>query len=111
MYKEIHPLFYDTMSERSGELSVNFIHPMKPTVIRLDTIRQVRQRTLFDGTEGYADLIVSDDYHDNILVTKAEADEITRDLLKSPGDGLASAVTSLTASVNRLYELLRARMH
>lgn len=116
MYKEIHPFFFDSAT------SINDVHsglqrnekeyykPGLPRVIRLEDIRQIVPQTLTDNTVGFTCLEVSDDYHDNILVSVEEGEQIKNTLLKSSGDTLAKEVQLLTAAVRDLWNLLRARM-
>jgi hypothetical protein len=92
--------------------AANFYVPGDKITLGLDTIKQVRSEgaTDADGRKPYSRLIVSDDHHDDIIVTKAEADAIDKDLLNDGGSQLAREVEHLTSAVRDLWQLLRARL-
>ena len=116
MYKEIHPWYHDTVAEaavvmgdKSQPSSAFYKQTDSSVILRLDTIRQIRSETSYDGTVNLKRLVISDDYLQDILISNEEAEAIKKMLL-SQKEPLADEVSRLTAAVRDLWNLLRARM-
>lgn len=117
MYKEIHPFFFDAMEQMAvlrndtNHPVVEFYKPRPSIVLRLDTIRQIREEHVPDGSGSFARIVVSDDYHDDIIVRSEEAEQIKTALLKQESKNeTAQELHALTGAVRSLWELLRARL-
>ena len=115
MYRKVTPFTYDPAAHREAGLSrpaADFYKPGDKITLGLDTIKQVRSDGATDASGGkpFSRLIVSDNHHDDIIVTKTEADAIDKALLNDGGSQLASEVAHLTAAVRDLWQLLRTRL-
>ena len=116
MFKKVTPFSYDPAAHREAGLdkpAADFYKPVDKVTLRLDTIREVRTDGATDagGGKPFSRLVVSNDHHEDIIVTKAEADAIDKLLLNDGGSQLAKEVEHLTAAVRDLWQLLRARLH
>lgn len=116
MYKELHPFYYDPMMFHSlgtnAELKAkDYFKPAPVILLKLDTIRRIRPNGMSDETLSLYDLVVSDDFHDNVTVNEIEAEEIKKILVKDTGNSLPKEISFLTAAVRDLWTLLRARLH
>lgn len=116
MYKEVHPYFYDSMLSHSDvrngneRKDIDYYHKALPRVIKLEDIKQAIPEKLPDGTGEFVRLKISDDYHEDILISVNEGEEIKKKLL-SNSNGLQDEVSRLTVAVRDLTNLLRARLH
>lgn len=116
MYIEIHPFFHNSLAESNAQLqnqkkpSSEFYEQTDPIVIRLDTIKQIRQEIPFDRSCVFTRLVVSDDYHNDIIISTQEGETIKKKLLQH-GNELAKEVNMLTTAVRDLWTLLRNRLH
>ena len=118
MYKEIHPYKYDAYGHahamKRGEKRPmsEFFTETSPVLLRLDTIRYIKEETIPDGSVRLIRLCVSDDRHEDLTVKPEEAEEIKMLLLKNNlPDETAQELHALTAAVRDLWTLLKARMH
>ena len=117
MHKEIQTIYLDSAAMMndvhaglsSGKKDSGYYHEGEPLTIRLDTIRQLRKETSADGSMSYYRLRVSDDYHDDILVSKEQGEKIKATLLKE-NEPIAKELNILSTVIRNLYELLRARL-
>ena len=119
MYIEIHPIFYDRTAAFNSGLIENqktpdsaFNKQMPPCIIRLDTIRKIREEKTYDASLTYFRISISDDHLEDILVPAEEGEKLKKKLT-APGsqDGLTEAIGALNTTLRSLYDLLRARLH
>lgn len=122
MYIEINPIWYDSAEEfntsiLSGEEktpSANFYKKAPKMLLRIDTIRQIREQETYDKSLKYYRVVVSDDHTEDILLTMEEGTLIKEKLIeltKNGTDKLSQEIYALTISIRNLHELLRARLH
>ena len=116
-YIEIHPFWYDSVTVSNEMFSENkrpqkeYYHPAEPQVIRIDTIKRIKKEYISDDSIDLKRLVISDDYHDDIIVSAEEAESIKAKLLfPSRQDGLAKQIEGLTVAIRELRDLLRARL-
>lgn len=117
MYKEIHPYKYDAYGHahamKRGEKRPmsEFFTETSPELLRLDTIRRIKEETIPDGSIRLIRLCVSDDWHEDLIVKPEEAEEIKKLLPKGASqDEIAQELHALTMAIRDLWTLLRARM-
>lgn len=69
MFKKVTLFSYDPAAHREAGLD----KPIDKITLRLDTIREVRTdgATNAGGGKSFSRLVVSDDHHEDIIVTKA----------------------------------------
>ena len=118
MHKTIHPFYYDSSavseSVRAGEKRAesDFYLPGESELISLDIIRRIRPMQMTSNDVPFKRLVISEDHHDDIIVSLTEANEIEKELLKcSSLNSLAKEVNTLTIAIRDLWNLLRARLH
>ena len=118
MYKQIQPYLYDGTGHSQAIRAGNdrpmseYYKPTPPVLLRLDTIRYIKEETIPDGSVRLIRLCVSDDRHEDLTVKPEEAEEIKMLLLKNNlPDETAQELHALTAAVRDLWTLLKARMH
>ena len=113
MYKEIQRYYYDANLFREGteNLKAKDYYKKGDTVfLRLDSIRRITTNSISDETLSLYDLVISDDFHENITVEKDEALAIKKTLLGGKNSGLENEIHTLTLAIRDLWNLLRARM-
>ena len=107
MYKELHPYYRDFNPPYQ-------ILPATEITLNLSTIKSIRKDTIAPDPEGgfYHFITWTDDYHDNLMISQKEADEVKKTIMRnSPEENLSESVRQLTTAVRDLWNLLRARMH
>lgn len=117
MFKEIQTIYLDSaamMNEFNagmsrGKKNSEYYREGVSLTIRLDTIRQIKKETTADGSLSYYRLKVSNDYHDDILVSEEQGAKIKETLLKEK-EPIAKELNILSTAIRNLYELLRARL-
>lgn len=118
MFKEIQTIYLDStvmMNEIHSGMSLGkkdseYYREGVSLTIRLDTIKQLRKETSADSSMSYYRLKVSDDYHDDILVSEEQGEKIKEALLKTK-EPIATELSILSTAIHNMYELLRARLH
>lgn len=118
MFKEIQTIYLDSaamMNEFNAGMSrtkkdSEYYRKGVSLTLRLDTIKQLRKETSADSSLSYYRLRVSDDYHDDILVSEEQGEKIKEALLKTK-EPIATELSVLSTAIRNLYELLRARLH
>ena len=122
MYIEINPIWYDSAEEFNASIlsgeektpSANFYKKASKTLLRIDTIRQIREQETYDKSLKYCRVVVSDDHTEDILLTMEEGTfikEKLKELTKNGTDKLSQEIYALTTAIRNLHELLRARLH
>lgn len=117
MHKEIQTIYLDSAAMMNdihansslGKKDSEYYREGVSLTIRLDTIRQLRKETSADGSISYYRLRVSDDYHDDILVSEEQGEKIKAALLKE-NEPIAKELNILSTVIRNLNELLRARL-
>lgn len=115
-YKDIHPLRYDggehMLDAQRGTIlpESSYYKPCGTVLLRLDTIRQICEEHIQDGSISLKRIVVSDDHHEDLVVSSEEADEIAQTLRKNSADAFAGEIRSLTLAIRDLWTLLRARL-
>lgn len=118
MFKEIQTIYLDSTAMMNeihsgvslGKKDSEYYREGVSLTIRLDTIRQLRKETSADGSISYYRIRVSDDYHDDILVSEKQGEKIKEVLLKTK-EPIATELSVLSAVIHNMHELLRARLH
>ena len=118
MYKQIQPYLYDGTEHSQAIRAGNdrpmseYYKPTPPELLKLDTIRRIKEETIPDRSIRMMRIIVSDDRYEDLIVKPEEAEEIKMLLLKNNlPDETAQELHALTAAVRDLWTLLKARMH
>ena len=113
MYLEIHPYWYDNMLAHNEMFDENrrpqkdYYKPANPRLIRLDIIQEIEDRVCDEqGNVVFKQLVISDDYINNIIVTKEEADRIQKMLLKINENPLITHIDRLATAVEKLCEIV-----
>ena len=112
MYLEIHPYWYDAMLARSDTYydikkpEKSYYKPGKPQIIRLDTIRRITPQ-VNDKNDNvvFKSLVITEDYHDNIIVSAEEAEIIEQKLI-SLGDNTSKQLERMAKALESLCEIL-----
>ena len=117
-YAEIHPVYRNQQEEMQSVHNgarkpvSEFLFEGEPIVINLNTILQIRDESLPDGSAKLNRLVISlTDHNEDIIIRKEEADNIKKQLIRDGGDATAKELGTLNVVLRDLWSLLRARLH
>lgn len=120
MYKELHTFYHDIIAERQHVYSTDgkfartdydpmaFYRPGQSMLLRLDTIKSITNE--LPDTDELKRICISDDHTEDIIVSKAEAEEITKALVNQSDDELPEQLNHLCRAIRDLTNLLHARL-
>ena len=104
-YIEIHPFWYDSVTVSNEMFRENkrpqkeYYHSAEPQVIRIDTIKRIKGEYVSDDSINLKRLVISDDYHDDILVSEEQGEKIKETLLKTK-EPIAAELSILSGGIS-----------
>lgn len=112
MYIEVHPVIFDNISwiNNRQDKQADHYKDGEPVILRTDTIRKMNRQDSPDKSITLYRIEISEDYHEDLLVTIEEGEKIKKTLLKNDAS-LSKEISTLSTVIRNLYELLRARLH
>ena len=89
----------------------DYYHAGKPELIRVDTVRRIKNENVADNSIELKRLEISDDSGNDIIVSVEEAESIKEKLLSlSRQHNLPKQIEGLTIAIRELRDILQARL-